>query len=142
MKDVKPKPLYHSVGKLSWEGAGEKPAVAFKWMLLYLPKQRSKVKVRMKKSFKRAESSGTPLVVQWLRLCASSAGSIPCWGSKIPHGIQWGQKKKRREFLDDKSQNVPGLCTLSVGSQTQLYQRATRRGREKVKETDIGFVYS
>lgn len=52
------------------------------------------------------------------------------------------KKKKRREFLDDKSQNVPGLCTLSVGSQTQLYQRATRRGREKVKETDIGFVYS
>ena len=99
MKDVKPKPLYHSVGKLSWEGAGEKPAVAFKWMLLYLPKQRSKVKVRMKKNFKRAESSGTPLVVQWLRLCASSAGSIPCWGSKIPHVIQWGQKKKKEIVL-------------------------------------------
>ena len=31
---------------------------------------------------------GTSLAVQWLRLCASnegSAGSIPGWGTKIPH---------------------------------------------------------
>ena len=33
---------------------------------------------------------GTSLVVQWLRLHASSAGgagSIPGWGTKIPHAV-------------------------------------------------------
>ena len=35
------------------------------------------------------------LVVQWLRLCASnagSAGSIPGWGTKIQHAVHCGQK--------------------------------------------------
>ena len=39
----------------------------------------------------------TPLAVQWLRLCSSNvggSGSIPCWGTKIPHAIWSGQKKK------------------------------------------------
>ena len=42
---------------------------------------------------------GTSLVVQWLRFCASnarSAGSIPGWGTKIPHAVQHGQKKKKK----------------------------------------------
>ena len=42
--------------------------------------------------------SGTSLVVQWLRLCdsnAGSAGSIPGWGSKILHVLQCGKKKKK-----------------------------------------------
>ena len=41
--------------------------------------------------------SGTSLVVQWLRLCASNAGgadSIPGRGTKIPHAMQCGKKKK------------------------------------------------
>ena len=40
---------------------------------------------------------GTSLVVQWLRLYASTAGStgsVPGWGTKIPHAARWGQKKK------------------------------------------------
>ena len=40
---------------------------------------------------------GTPLVFQWLRLHAPNArgmGSIPGWGTKIPHATGWGQKKK------------------------------------------------
>ena len=42
----------------------------------------------------------TSLVVQWFRLCASSAGgsgSIPGQGTKTPHATWWGQKyfKKR-----------------------------------------------
>ena len=37
----------------------------------------------------------TSLVVQWLRLCASTAGDvglIPGWGTKIPHAIGHSQK--------------------------------------------------
>ena len=36
---------------------------------------------------------GTSLVVQWLRLRASNAGcvgSVPGWGTKIPHAKQHG----------------------------------------------------
>ena len=39
---------------------------------------------------------GTFLVVQWLRLHASTAGgmgSIPGWGTKIPQAMGWGQNK-------------------------------------------------
>ena len=40
---------------------------------------------------------GTPLVVQWLGLCASNAagmGSIPGWGTKVPHAALCGQNNK------------------------------------------------
>ena len=39
---------------------------------------------------------GNSLAVQWLRLCASNAGSmgsIPGQGTKIPHAMRCGQKK-------------------------------------------------
>ena len=39
---------------------------------------------------------GTSLVVQWLRLCASAmmgTGSIPDWGTKIPHAARHNHKK-------------------------------------------------
>ena len=42
---------------------------------------------------------GTSLVVQWLRLHASTAGgggSIPGQGTKIPHALGHGQKKKKK----------------------------------------------
>ena len=48
-----------------------------------------------KKMGKRAS-----LVVWWLRLCASSArgaGSIPGWGTKIPHAMHCGQKIKNKK---------------------------------------------
>ena len=38
----------------------------------------------------------TSLAVQWLRLGASNAGgmgSIPGWGTKIPHAVSWPKKK-------------------------------------------------
>ena len=41
---------------------------------------------------------GTSLVVQWLRLYASTAGgtgSVPCQGTKILHVACHGQKKKK-----------------------------------------------
>ena len=39
--------------------------------------------------------SGNSLAVQWLGLrgfSAEGAGSIPCWGTKIPQAMQCGQK--------------------------------------------------
>ena len=49
----------------------------------------------MKKLEKRERAS---LVVQWLGLRTSTAGdmgSIPSWGTKIPHASQRGQKKRK-----------------------------------------------
>ena len=42
------------------------------------------------------------MVVQWLRLQAPNAGglgSIPSWGTKIPHAASCDQKKKKRIFF-------------------------------------------
>ena len=50
-----------------------------------------------KMTVRTVSTSGTSLVVQWLRLCASTAegvGSIPSGGTKIPHASQHGQRKK------------------------------------------------
>ena len=47
---------------------------------------------------------GTSLVVQWLILCFSNAGgtgSIPGWGTKIPHAMQHSQKKKKKIAEDN-----------------------------------------
>lgn len=41
---------------------------------------------------------GTSLVVQWFRICASTPGGmhwIPGWGTKIPHSMGYGPKKKK-----------------------------------------------
>ena len=43
---------------------------------------------------------GTSLEAQWSRLCASKprgVGSTPGWGTKIPHGV-WRGPKKRKEI--------------------------------------------
>ena len=47
------------------------------------------------KAFYKTAISWTSLVVQWLRLCSSSArgmGSIPGHGTKIPEAMRHGQK--------------------------------------------------
>ena len=46
----------------------------------------------------------TPLVVQWLRLCASNAGAlglIPGWKTKISHAITktWHSQKNEYNFF-------------------------------------------
>ena len=46
--------------------------------------------------------TGTSLVVQWLRLPASTAGGtglIPGLGTTIPHAVRHGQKKKNEQVL-------------------------------------------
>ena len=45
---------------------------------------------------------GTSLVVQWLRLCTSTAGGmglIPGRGTKIPHATHGQKKKKKNRFF-------------------------------------------
>ena len=42
---------------------------------------------RVISGFKKKGKSGTFLEVQWLRLCAGGAGSIPAWEVKIPHTV-------------------------------------------------------
>ena len=45
---------------------------------------------------------GDSLGIQWLRLQASNArglGSIPDWGTRIPHAAGPGQKLKKKENL-------------------------------------------
>ena len=52
-------------------------------------------------SKKKKIASGTSLAVQWLRLQASTEGGvgpIPGWGTKIPHAMQRGQKKKKKNL--------------------------------------------
>ena len=44
---------------------------------------------------------GTSLAIQWLRLCAPTEvgmGSVPGWGTKIPHVMWHHQKKKKSGF--------------------------------------------
>lgn len=44
---------------------------------------------------------GTSLVVQWFRICASTPGGmhwIPGWGTKIPHSMGYGPKKKKKKL--------------------------------------------
>ena len=59
---------------------------------------------------KKKKRPGTSLVVQWLRLLASTAGdtgSIPGPGTKIPYAMQCSQKKKKkRPFLKHWKKNV------------------------------------
>ena len=51
----------------------------------------------------------TSLVVQWLRLHASTAknvGSIPSQGTKIPHATHCGQNKRKSLFVDSTDSGV------------------------------------
>ena len=69
--------------------------------------------------------SETSLVVQWLRLCASTAGgigSIPGWGTKIWHAVQSGQKekeKKRKITPKIKHSSLFSVKTSSIPSALQ-----------------------
>ena len=58
----------------------------------------------------KKRKSETSLVVQGLRLCpfnTGSVGSIPGWGTKIPHAMQCGQEINNKQvnlknFLKEK----------------------------------------
>ena len=61
------------------------------------------------------EPLGTSLVVQWLRLCASTSwgtGLIPGWGTKIPHAERCSQKLKTKK---QKNKSASLLTRYQVG---------------------------
>ena len=58
----------------------------------------------MRKKKKKLYEGGTSLVVQWLRLRTSTAGasgSIPGWGTKIPHAAWYGQQNKTKKLCEE-----------------------------------------
>ena len=72
---------------------------------------------------------GTFLAVQWLRFCASNArglGSIPGWGTKIPHAARCGQeniKKKKKEnvgYTPFVTRVLPNCCQFSRKLQPRM----------------------
>ena len=53
----------------------------------------------------KSGASWTSLAVQWLRRHVSNAvgaGSIPGQGTKIPHAVQHGQKRKKKKKIEKK----------------------------------------
>ena len=57
------------------------------------------------------DTPGTFLAVQWLGLHASSVegmGSIPGWGTKIPHTV-WQKKKIEKKHTHTHTPPFPGL---------------------------------
>ena len=56
------------------------------------------------------KTGGTFLVVQWLGLHASTAGGvglIPSWGTKTPHAMRHGQKKrKKKKMVEEHSKSL------------------------------------
>ena len=61
--------------------------------------------------------AGTSQVVQWLKLCAANAGdvgSIPSWGTKIPHAMSHSLKiknKSTKQVVNDKQISCLGRNT-------------------------------
>ena len=73
---------------------------------------------------------GTSLVVQWLRLCASTSvgmGLIPGWGTKILHATRLGQKKTQK--------NKDSEDRVSIKTQDPHYHEANLPGKGDNKQT-------
>ena len=70
---------------------------------------------------------GTFLVVQWLRLHASNAGgtgSIPSWGTKIPHVMRPKDKERKKKEIPrvlGALHQEPGTKTKSLFLIMSLY---------------------
>ena len=75
---------------------------------------------------------GVSLAIQWLRLCTSiigGMGSIPGWGTKIPHAAWRGQKKRKEKKKKGRlmkpfpsSESFKGShCLLELSSNSRLF---------------------
>ena len=69
-------------------------------------------------------SSGTSLVVQWLRLLTSTSGdntvSIPHWGTKIPRAAQQQQQQqKQQQQFNSLRYCLPGRLGPGVTGQRE-----------------------
>ena len=68
--------------------------------------------------------NGTSLAVQWLRLCASNAGdmgSIPGWGTKIPHAAQGSQSEKKKKVQENQRMWASGESNLKTSSSNSCH---------------------
>ena len=75
----------------------EKPQLILFPVQFNLPRETANNFISLKTPFK-SNKKGNSLEVQWLGLCASTAGgtgSIPGWGTKILHTAQSAKKKKK-----------------------------------------------
>ena len=68
---------------------------------------------------------GTSLLVQWLRLCASSVGgpgSNPGQGTKISHAAQHSQKikKKKKKSMDSGAKFLDSVRDIVTNSNSHL----------------------
>ena len=67
---------------------------------------------------------GTSLLVQWLRLCASSVGgpgSTPGQGTKISHAAQHRQKiKKKKKSMDPGANFLDSVLEIVTNSSSHL----------------------
>ena len=75
---------------------------------------------------------GTFLVVQWLRLHASTVGSmdlIPCQGSKSLHAVRCGQKEKKT-----KHNTIPMDSNVGILESCQEDNTAVKKQNENHME--------
>ena len=74
------------------------------------------------------------LAVQWLRLCASTAGGtglIPGWGTKTPHALWHGQKQKQTNKTSEYNKKA-------ADSQIQRTNKLLPVGRGKGGDIGVG----
>lgn len=86
-------------------------------------------------SFKSG-SSKTSLVVQWLKLLASTAGNtdlIPSWETKIPHASRCSQKKIQQK-------RKISLSRHPAGDELQEYRRGERGKQQSQKISSVSFA--
>ena len=70
-------------------------------------------------AYERKRTLETSVLVQWLRLLASTAGDtglIPGQGTKIPHGLQQKKKKKsdRLDFAKETISEPEGIAVETM----------------------------
>jgi len=78
------------------------------------------------KSSVNKNKDGTSLAVQWLRLCASTAGStasIPGQGIKILHTAPCSKKKKKKKEREQNPGNKYMLLTKPKQNKHQQQRR-------------------
>ena len=72
-----------------------------------------------------SRTAGTSLAVQWLRFCASNAwgtGSIPGWGTKLPHATVAKKKKTLQTLTSFYIWGLPSLRTEVGGPEAQKHR--------------------
>ena len=73
---------------------------------------------------------GTLVVVQWLRLCASTAGgrsSFPSQGTKIPHAVQCSQKIRKKK-ITVRYHFTPNMMAWIKMSDNKCWQGSGKSG--------------